>query len=43
MSEEHEQRVRSHSVTMLDRLAADLLDFAEPADLQRWFARFVTQ
>lgn len=23
---------------MLDRLAGDLLDFTEPADLQRWFA-----
>jgi hypothetical protein len=24
-------------------LADDLLDFGEPADLQRWFARYVTQ
>jgi hypothetical protein len=27
----------------LDRLADDLLDFAEPADLQRWFTRYTTQ
>ena len=27
----------------LDRLADDLLDFAEPADLQRWFIRYTTQ
>ena len=43
LSKEDEQRVRSLSVTMLDRLADDLLDFSEPADLQRWFARCVTQ
>ena len=40
---EDEQRMRSLSITMLDRLADDLLDFGEPADLQRWFARYVTQ
>ncbi len=34
---EDEQRVRSLSVIMLDRLTDDLLDFSEPADLQRWF------
>jgi flagellar biosynthesis/type III secretory pathway protein FliH len=43
LSKEDEQRVRSLSVAMLDRLADDLLDFAEPADLQRWFARHVMQ
>jgi flagellar biosynthesis/type III secretory pathway protein FliH len=43
LSKEDEQRVRSLSVTMLDRLADDLLDFTEPADLQRWFARYVMQ
>jgi len=43
LSKEDEQRVRSLSITMLDRLADDLLDFSEPADLQRWFARYVTQ
>lgn len=43
LSKEDEQRVRSLSVAMLDRLADDLLDFTEPADLQRWFARYVTQ
>ncbi len=43
MSREDEQHVRSLSVTMLDRLAEDLLDFTEPDDLQRWFARYVTQ
>ena len=43
LSKEDEQRVRSLSVAMLDRLADDLLDFAEPADLQRWFARYVMQ
>jgi hypothetical protein len=41
LSKEDEQRVRSFSVTLLDRLADDLLDFAEPADLQRWFVRYV--
>jgi hypothetical protein len=40
---EDELRVRSLSITMLDRLADDLLDFSEPADLQRWFARYVAQ
>ncbi len=43
LSREDEQRIRSLSVTMLDRLADDLLDFAEPADLQRWFVRYGTQ
>ena len=43
LSKEDEQRIRSLSVTMLDRLADDLLDFAEPADLQRWFTRYTTQ
>ena len=43
LSKEDEQRVRSLSITMLDRLADDLLDFSEPADLQRWFARYVAQ
>ena len=43
LSKEDEQRIRSLSVTMLDRLADDLLDFAEPADLQRWFTRYATQ
>jgi hypothetical protein len=43
LSKEDEQRVRSLSVTLLDRLADDLLDFVEPADLQRWFARYVMQ
>ena len=43
LSREDEQRVRSLSITMLDRLADDLLDFSEPADLQRWFARYVSQ
>lgn len=43
LSNEDEQRVRSLSLTMLDRLAGDLLDFNELADLQRWFARYVTQ
>ena len=43
LSKEDEQRVRSLSITMLDRLADDLLDFNEPADLQRWFARYVAQ
>jgi hypothetical protein len=43
LSKEDEQRIRSLSVAMLDRLADDLLDFTEPADLQRWFARYVMQ
>ena len=43
LSKEDEQRIRSLSAAMLDRLADDLLDFAEPADLQRWFARYVMQ
>ena len=43
LSKEDEQRVRSLSITMLDWLADDLLDFSEPADLQRWFARYVAQ
>ena len=43
LSKEDEQRIRSLSVTMLDRLADDLLDFTEPADLQRWFTRYTTQ
>ena len=43
LSKEDEQRIRSLSVTLLDRLADDLLDFAEPADLQRWFTRYTTQ
>jgi hypothetical protein len=43
LSKEDEQRVRSLSVAMLDRLADDLLDFTEAADLQRWFARYVMQ
>ena len=43
LSKEDEQRIRSLSVTMVDRLADDLLDFAEPADLQRWFIRYTTQ
>lgn len=43
LSQEDEQRVRSLSVAMLDRLADDLLDFTEQADLQRWFACYVTQ
>ena len=43
LSKEDEQRVRSLSITMLDRLADDLLDFSESADLQRWFARYVAQ
>lgn len=38
-----EQRVRSLSIAILDRLAEGLLDLTEPADLQRWFARCVTQ
>ncbi len=42
LSREDEQRIRSLSLTMLDLLADDLLDFNEPADLQRWFARYVT-
>lgn len=25
------------------KMAGDLLDFSEPADLQRWFARYVAQ
>ncbi len=40
LSKEDEQRIRSLSITMLDLLADDLLDFGEPADLQRWFARY---
>ncbi len=43
LSKEDEQRVRSLSVALLDQLADDLLDFTEPADLQRWFARYVMQ
>ena len=43
LSKEDEQRIRSLSITMLDRLADDLLDFSEPADLQRWFARHLAQ
>ena len=42
LSKEDEQRIRSLSVTMLDLLADDLLDFNDSADLQRWFARYVT-
>ena len=43
LAQEDERRVRSLSVTMLDRLADDLLDFQEPADLQRWFTRYAVQ
>ena len=42
LSKEDEQRIRSLSVTMLDRLADELLDFAEPGDLQHWFARYAS-
>lgn len=40
LSQADEQHVRAQSITMLDRLADDLLDFSEPADLQRWFAHY---
>ena len=43
LSREDERRVRVLSITMLDRLADDLLDFQEPADLQRWLARYAVQ
>lgn len=43
LTREDEQRVHSLSATMLDRLADSLLDFTEPADLQRWFARYAAQ
>jgi hypothetical protein len=43
LSKEDERRVRTLSIAMLDRLADDLLDFQEPADLQRWFARYAVQ
>ncbi len=43
ISSSDEQRVRSLSITMLDLLADDLLDFTEPADLQIWFARYMVQ
>lgn len=42
LSKEDEQRIRTLSVTMLDRLADDLFDFTEPADLQRWFTRYTS-
>jgi hypothetical protein len=43
ISQEDEPRVRSLFITMLDRLADDLLDFQEPADLRRWFTRYAVQ
>jgi len=43
LSREDERRVRVLSITMLDLLADDLLDFQEPADLKRWFARYAVQ
>jgi hypothetical protein len=43
LSKEDERRVRTLSIAMLDRLADDLLDFHEQADLQRWFTRYAVQ
>ena len=41
LSKEDEQRVRSLFITILNRLADDLLDFSKLSDLQRWFVRRV--